>query len=127
MSKYDPLQHHLAKKGMDHVPMSFEEIEALIGGALPPSARKHRAWWSNNPSNSVITHAWLSAGYKSSDVDLARESLVFRKDAEAAPAPAPAEPSSGQPAFGAMKGSIVVRADIDLTQPADPAWSAVYE
>jgi len=30
------------------VQLKFDEIEAIIGGTLPPSAREHRAWWAND-------------------------------------------------------------------------------
>jgi hypothetical protein len=126
--------------------MTFREIEALIGSPLPPSARRHRAWWSNNPTNSVITCAWLDAGYRSAEVDMAGEKLVFRRVAAPAPGLAgrpppppsapPPEPDdlvdpgewaarTGRklPAFvGAWKGLVTVPPDLDLTAPADPDW-----
>ena len=34
----------------DEVPMSFAEIEKVLGFALPPSSRGIAAWWSNNPA-----------------------------------------------------------------------------
>ena len=92
MSKYDPLSDFLKSKNHDRVPMTFEELERLIDDTLPPSARKHRAWWSNNPSNSVITRAWLDAGYITRNVDLGGERLVFRR---AAQPESGAEPTDG--------------------------------
>ena len=59
--------------------MTFEDIEAVIGATLPPSARKHRAWWSNNSTNSPMTLAWRAGGYESASVDMANGTLVFRK------------------------------------------------
>ena len=59
--------------------MTFEDIEAVIGATLPPSARKHRAWWSNNSTNSPMTLAWRAGGYESASVDMAHGKLVFRK------------------------------------------------
>ncbi|MEE9453579.1 MAG: hypothetical protein V3V13_04255 [Paracoccaceae bacterium] len=70
-TKYEPLENYLEKKGFSQIPMTFSDIETIIENSLPPSARKHRAWWSNKPSNSVITYAWLNAGYKTAQVDLA--------------------------------------------------------
>jgi hypothetical protein len=80
MAKYELLEDHLRGVGRDHVPMSFAEVEAVIGSSLPASARRHRAWWSNNPSNSVITYSWLNAGYRTAEVDMAGERLVFRRE-----------------------------------------------
>ena len=59
--------------------MTFEDIEEVIGATLPPSARKHRAWWSNNSTNSPMTLAWRAGGYESASVDMANGTLVFRK------------------------------------------------
>lgn len=79
MSRYGALCDHLrAAKGGD-VPMSFAEIEAVVGAPLPLSARRHRGWWSNNPGNSGATRAWLDAGYRTAEVDMAGERLVFRR------------------------------------------------
>ena len=79
MSKYEPLTRHLALRQLSEIPMRFADIEALLGFQLPPSSRKYRTWWSNNADSSVITKAWLTAGYRTRDVDLAAEKLVFVK------------------------------------------------
>jgi len=115
MSKYDPLTRHLAARQLGQIPMTFPELEALLGFALPPSARKHRAWWSNNPSNSVMTKAWLEAGYQSRDVDLAAERLVFAKLNTVDPV----VPNGDHPAFGCLKGTVTILPGVDLT---DPTW-----
>ncbi len=121
-SKYEPLENYLDKKGFSEIPMTFSAIESVIGNNLPPSARKHRAWWSNNPSNSVITFAWLNAGYKTARVDLEREKLVFVRDNTIEP-PTVNKPKHGQhPIFGCLKGLITIPDDLDLTEPADPEW-----
>ena len=59
--------------------MTFDDIERVIGSKLPPRASTHRAWFSNNPTSNPMTRAWLAAGYKSADVDMAKRKLVFRK------------------------------------------------
>lgn len=79
MAKYEPLREFLAARSDREIPLSFPQIETIIGAALPPVAFKHRAWWSNNPSNSVITHAWLDASYKTERVDMGSQKLVFRR------------------------------------------------
>ena len=125
MAKYDPLKTFLAARDVEEVPMTFGEIERVIGAKLPPVAFKHRAWWSNNPSNSVITHAWLEAGYRTERVDMAAGKLVFRRR-EAAPGPG-GRHKGRHPAFGALAGTVSVQAGFDLTAPADPEWGRVYE
>ena len=126
-SKYQPLENHLRLTGKRNIPMTFNEIEAVIGTGLPASARKHRPWWSNNPSNSSITHSWLSAGYKTTQVELGNERLVFvreeRADAHGVSAPDPANGPSKHPVLGCMADSVTVPDGTDLTRPAMPEWS----
>lgn len=129
MSKYEPLGAFLQSRSADEVPMTFAQIEKLIGAKLPPSA-KYRAWWSNNPDNSVMTKIWLKAGFRSEDVDLSARKLVFRrarnKDARMqTEKPAEiAEARGKHPLFGALKGLLRIAPGTDLTQPADPDWGA---
>ena len=138
MSKYAPLAAHLREVGQETVPMTFADIERIIGTNLPPSAFKHRPWWSNNPANSVITRSWLEAGYKTQNVDMEGQKLVFRKSAPYGPAPeaggrmlrdearepAAADTVSFSLVFGALKGTVTVKAGIDLTAPVEADWDA---
>ena len=121
MAKYEPLKAFLAGRTTSEVPMTFQEIEQLIGARLPPVAFKHRAWWSNNPSNSVITHAWLEAGFKTERVDMGGQKLIFRRtDAKAEAAP------NGW--LGRLRaklgGTVQVAPGWDLTAPTGEVWDA---
>ena len=78
-SRYAPLADYLRKSGRAEIPMTFDDIEEVIGSRLPPRASAHRAWFSNNPTSNPMTRAWLAAGYRSADVDMAKRKLVFRK------------------------------------------------
>lgn len=78
-SRYAPLADYLRKSGKAEIPMTFDDIEEVIGSRLPPRASAHRAWFSNNPTSNPMTRAWLAAGYRSADVDMAKRKLVFRK------------------------------------------------
>lgn len=131
--KYEALEAFLQEKGFEEIPLSFSEIEKIIGRKLPPSARKHRPWWSNNPSNSTITHAWLNAGYKTERVDMGSEKLVFRRmrrkpstptPPAAPPAQAEERPKGRFPLLGCLKGSVRVMPGVDLTEPVDVTWNA---
>ncbi|MCY4382095.1 MAG: hypothetical protein OXE44_02965 [Nitrospinae bacterium] len=133
MSKYEPLTVHLRKSGIASVPITFDKIERIVGVKLPPSAFKYRAWWSNNPTNSVITHAWLEAGYKTANVDMAGRKLVFRKYAKSESAPESVderEAPNGADAgyfsriYGALQGTVTIHKDTDLTSPVDAEWDA---
>jgi len=131
MGKYEPLTEFLSKQPLDEVRMSFEQIERIIGSKLPSSAQHHRAWWSNNPNNSVMTRAWLDAGFRSEQVDMADHKLVFRRAEHGQPAGAGPQPEQGgaapkqHPLIGCMKGTIWIAPGTDLTQPACPEWGEV--
>lgn len=130
-SKYEPLTSYLRTQRGNQIRMSFAEIERVIGSKLPPSADTHRAWWSNNPSNNVMTKAWLEAGFESEQVDLSSRKLVFRR-LPGAGAFSPTKPSSSGShdlasdklaLFGWLQGTIAIGSDVDLTEPADPEWA----
>lgn len=80
MGKYDPLKVFLERQATDTVPMTFAEIEAVIGAPLP-SSKRYPAWWSNNPWNNTMTQVWLEAGFTTEQVDIEGETLVFRRTA----------------------------------------------
>jgi hypothetical protein len=141
MSKYQPLGDYLRQQNGDFVPMRFNEIERIIGSQLPKTSQLYRAWWSNNPSNNVMTRVWLDAGYETEQVDMSGQRLVFRRVRQVGPGahevelPAGASPTApartdvGQsgparrhPLFGALKGLLRIMPGTDLTKPADPTW-----
>ena len=131
-SKYAPLESHLRDSGRAHVPMTFREIEHVIGAGLPPAAFRHRALWSNNPGNWVMTKAWLAAGYETEKVDMRNGKLVFRKASTSAPAQ-DAEPTalersgSFEDVFGALKGTVTIAPGTNLTDPIDEDWDVARE
>jgi DNA-binding transcriptional regulator YiaG len=76
--RYFPLFERLKRGGETEITLSFAEIEALIAGALPPSARKAKAWWSNRDTG-VQAAAWMQANYRVAALDLANERVTFRR------------------------------------------------
>ena len=82
MSKYEPLQAYLARQPSRELPMTFEQVEQLLNFALPPSARTHPQWWSNNVGSHVAVKAWRNAGWKTSRVDVGCERVVFVREAQ---------------------------------------------
>jgi hypothetical protein len=126
--KYAPLREHLTRQGGSEIPMTFDEIQNVVGRPLPEKAALHRAWWSNNPSNNVMTKAWLEAGYKTERVDMSARKLVFRRASRTPPAapPTPAAGSNGKAIFKAMHGALkgTVTINVDLTLPTDEPWAA---
>lgn len=141
VSKYQSLATYLRQSGQGSIVMTFAEIERVVGAKLPPSAFKYRAWWSNNPMNSVITRIWLEAGYRTMNVDMARHKLVFKKlppDTSSGTLSAKQTPPHGNQApkthqthafsfvqiYGAFKGTVAVMPGGDLTQPTGEIWEA---
>jgi hypothetical protein len=123
VGKYQPLGEFLRSRGTIEIPMNFSEIEAVIGTTLPPSASTQPAWWSNNPSNNVMTKVWLDAGFRTERLDLGGRKLVFRRrDKEPARAASQASRQGHHPAFGALRGTVTVAPDVDLTDPLDEPW-----
>jgi hypothetical protein len=123
MGKYEPLSEFLRKQKVPEVRMTFTQIERVIGHKLPPKAQHHRAWWSNNASNNVMTKAWLDAGFRSEQVDMEGRKLVFRRVGPSTEGNI-AGPKR-HPLIGCMKGTVYIPPDVDLTEPADPAWGEV--
>ena len=49
VTKYWPLHEYLRPLAQDEpITLTFDEVEAIIGALLPPSARVSRAWWANS-------------------------------------------------------------------------------
>ncbi len=74
---YDSLSEQ--RDNRDRLSISFTELEEIIGGPLPPSARKHRAWWSNSRSHSHAS-AWLDAGWRVESVDMTGGIVTFVRE-----------------------------------------------
>jgi hypothetical protein len=134
MGKYEPLGNFLRNQRTKEVPLTFRDIERITGVKLPPKAQHQRAWWSNNPSNNVMTKVWLEAGYESARVDIDACKLVFRRKERpradttvATPTRPPQQKGGRHPLFGALKGMIIIPDDVDLTEPADPEWAKLLD
>lgn len=79
-NSYAPLSEYLARVGVAEVRLDLTAIERILGRSLPASARKHRAWWSND---SAGTHsharAWMGVGWHVESLDLSVGVVQFRK------------------------------------------------
>jgi hypothetical protein len=124
MGKYEPLTHFLEGRWTSEVSMTFTEIEAVVGAPLPPS-KQYPAWWSNNPSNNVMTKAWLNAGFQTERVDIGGERLVFRR-VKASPGAQQAKPGPNllERIRSRVAGAVTVPAGVDLTEPTGDVWDA---
>jgi hypothetical protein len=145
MSKYQALTSYLANAGFNEIPMTFSEVQKVIGSPLPRSATAHRPWWANEAQGHVHAKAWLNAGYETSQVDMAARKLVFKRIAKSK---VTARKHGGgmldttrefkqmeagelkprrHPLFGAMKGTFtLVSPRGDEPPPDDPeSWEAL--
>jgi YD repeat-containing protein len=128
MGKYDPLKTFLETSAGDDIPMSFEDVEKVLGTPLPGSQR-YPAWWSNNPSNNTMTQAWLDAGFRTERVDTAARRLVFRRVKPLPPSSVdgPATPQGGgiiERLQRALAGTVRIAPGVDLTEPLNESWDA---
>jgi hypothetical protein len=140
--KYDPLQRYLRAQKGSRVPMTFRQVESVIGGPLPASARRHRPWWANDATGHAHANAWLGAGYRTEQVDMEGETLVFARTADVMEGDAmekglaeshaayTAQDANAQhPMIGALKGLLWMDPTLDLTKPAlDPhEWDRILD
>ena len=115
--KYAPLYRHLlsANAGLEWR-TTFGEVESILGFRLPDSARLHRPWWSNSKKGNGHSHAlaWQAAGWRTREVDIEAETLVFARG-EAS------RPSAGSPA---RRRRFSIR---EILPPYDPGpWPAGF-
>lgn len=78
-SKYYPLFEHLRSADQPEITLTIPEIEALIDGVLPATARRQKAWWSNRSKGALQAAAWINAGYHTETVNLQQQTITFRK------------------------------------------------
>ncbi|MGI9310177.1 MAG: DUF7662 domain-containing protein [bacterium] len=137
--KYIPLQTYLKAQSGQEITMTFKEIEKILGIKLPASARRYPAWWSNHPSQRMAS-VWLPTGYRSAQVDMQGERLVFRRErgfgvdlsgfalSDSVQDSVQDSGAAGHgyafKVYGCMKGVITIADGVDLTEPADPDWRA---
>jgi hypothetical protein len=55
---------------------NFSAIESKTGSPLPPAARVHRSWWTNDEEAPQAVQ-WLDAGYRVAAVNLGAETVTF--------------------------------------------------
>jgi hypothetical protein len=128
MAIYDPLGQYLTKNAGLRIPMTFRDVELVLGRKLPSSAYRHRPWWANEARGHSHAKAWLDAGYETEQVDMVGKKLVFVRDrstggvAESRREFEPMETKPGRhPLIGCMKGTFTIEPGWDLTKPAlDP-------
>lgn len=82
MRKYSRLGDFFSMKNEKSITLSMREIEEIIDDALPESAYKYVAWWSNsNTKAHPHSRAWTEYGYKTVDVNntILKKIIIFEK------------------------------------------------
>lgn len=77
-NKYRYLTAYLRDSGLSPTRLSFGEIEKILGFTLPPSAYQYREFWANTKSHSIAL-SWMCEGYRTTEVSLDDQYVVFEK------------------------------------------------
>lgn len=80
-SKYAALAIWLLEQPQDRESFetTFATIEDIIGGKLPDSAYKHRAWWANDSVGHVQSREWLDVGWRVASVNMTTQTVRFTR------------------------------------------------
>ena len=84
LGEYAPLHDYLANRYADSVVLTFAQIEDLLGGALPDTARARQEWWTSTDSvadQSSCSGAWILAG-RTARPNLLARTVAFERSAE---------------------------------------------
>ena len=87
MGKYEPLALYLENQTGGIWDARFADIERVLGFPLPRSAHEYPAWWANQEPGHSQTQGWRSAGWETSQVDLAAKKVRFKRRERAATMP----------------------------------------
>ncbi len=79
--RYAPLALHLQNQPgeKDRLSLTFAAVEGIIGADLPASARRHRAWWSNDGQGHAHARQWLAAGWRTAQINMPAEQVTFAR------------------------------------------------
>lgn len=75
---YDVIGAFLGNADSDDITMTFDQIEVLIGRALPMSASKYGVWWANSATNPQ-SQGWVSVGWKVHHIKVQDRVVRFRR------------------------------------------------
>lgn len=78
-SKYAPLAGYLKSLDRNEWRATFANVEAVLGFPLPESAHSYQAWWANNQQDGRHCMAWIIAGWRTEELDLGSQHVIFRR------------------------------------------------
>ncbi len=64
---------------IDHVQLTFNQVEEIIQADLPPSARERRVWWANDSVGHSHSQLWLDAGWRTTYINLSEGKISFSR------------------------------------------------
>jgi hypothetical protein len=79
MSRYAQLTPLLLASQEPRIVLSFDELDRVVAGGLPNSAKQYHAWWANNASSQSHAKFWLDAGRRAAP-DFKGKKAVFTLD-----------------------------------------------
>ncbi len=81
MNKYAPLQEYLERipDEIRDIRLGFDQIAGILREELPPSAYRHRQWWSNNRHH-VQALAWMEANWRTSYVSFDMQEVWLERN-----------------------------------------------
>jgi CBS domain-containing protein len=83
-SRYAQLALYLQSRSAsdERIELTFEQIEGILNGPLPASAREHRSWWANDSVGHVQSQQWLDAGWRVARINLTEGRITFARAEE---------------------------------------------
>jgi len=76
--EYRALYTYLERRYASFVVLTFEQIEALLGFALPAAASTEREWWTSTVDTKRHSVAWIGAG-RSAAPNLGARTVTFER------------------------------------------------
>jgi hypothetical protein len=77
-AEYVPLHTYLERRYASTAVLTFEQLEALLGFALPASARTERDWWTGGIDTHLHAAAWMAAG-RTATPNLSARTVTFER------------------------------------------------
>jgi hypothetical protein len=79
MSKYKPLTEHLRSRNEPFWRATFDDVESVLGFALPKAAEDKSGWWDNGGTTGH-SRAWVDAGWHVESVDRPGRRVMFHRE-----------------------------------------------